>query len=131
MVIPPPKRSAARLRILLVEDDADTAHMMVMILERSGFDARSASSYKEALASAADWVPDLLICDIGLPGKDGLEVMKKMRDAYPGLRGLVVSGHTSPEDVARSREAGFADHLAKPLDVDRLKSAIQHLFAEP
>lgn len=123
------KHPSSRLRILLVEDDQDTAEMMARVLDRSGFDARAVSSYKEALKSAAGWVPDLLICDIGLPGRDGLEVMKRMREAYPGLPGMVVSGYAAPEDVARSAEAGFAMHLAKPINVDQLTSAIRDLAA--
>lgn len=123
-----PKQAPSRLRILVVEDDSDTAALMSKVLDLEGFESRSVGSYKEALATAGEWVPDVLVCDIGLPGKDGFEVMKKMREAYPGLHGLVVSGYAAPEDVARSLEAGFAEHLTKPITVDQLTAAIRRLF---
>ena len=91
---------------------------------------RSAACYKEALHTATEWFPDVLISDIVLPEKDGFQVIKTMRAAYPGLKGIAVSGYASPEDVARSRDAGFSEHFAKPVDIAQLTDAIRHLLVE-
>ena len=124
----PSQRATPRLHILLVEDHALTARPMQKLLETRGFTVRTVGSHREALSMASQWLPDVLICDIGLPGKDGIEVMKSMRHAYPDLRGICVSGYTTPDDIARSHHAGFAEHLAKPICIDRLVSAIHRLF---
>jgi CheY-like chemotaxis protein len=117
-----------RLHLLLVEDHAGTAGVMQRLLEAYGFEVRTAQCYIDALAAAAQWIPDILISDIGLPDKDGIEVMKIMRQAYPGLRGIVVSGYVRAEDEERSRTAGFSEFLCKPVDVERLVAAIHGLF---
>jgi CheY-like chemotaxis protein len=116
------------MRILLVEDNQATAATIERLLEAEGYAVRSVGSYREALQAASELLPDLLVSDIGLPGKDGLEVMKTMRRAYPNLKGLVVSGYASAADVESSREAGFSEHLAKPVDFEQLRAAIRRLL---
>lgn len=126
----PKNPHTGRLRILVVEDDPDTAKMLGRILDHAGYICRTVHSYRDALKIASEWVPDGLVSDIGLPGKDGLEVMKTMRKAHPGLKGIVVSGHVQTEDMHLSRSAGFDAHLAKPITADQLVTAVRQLFAQ-
>jgi two-component system CheB/CheR fusion protein len=122
----------ARLHVMVVEDDARTARVLGRLMERAGFAVRVVGSYKEAVRTASEWLPDLVLCDIGLPGgRDGLDLMRTMRRAHPRLKGLVVSGHADPADVAASLEAGFAGHLAKPVSMTQLRDAIRRVLAEP
>ena len=123
------KRPQGRLHVLVVEDHDDTADLIKQSLEREGFAVRTAASHKAALEAACTWLPDVLVCDVGLGGKDGLEVMRTMREAHPGLKGIVVSGRCCDEDEARSLEAGFAEHLCKPIDAPQLAAAIQRALA--
>ena len=127
----PHRPGRSRLQVLVVEDDGPTARVLGRLLERAGYAVRVAGTYKDAVRTAGEWLPDLVICDIGLPGRDGLDVMKTMRRAYPGLKGIVVSGHAAPADVAASLEAGFAEHLAKPVSLAQLHQAIRNVLAEP
>ena len=79
-----------------------------------------------AAASASEFLPDVILCDIGLPGFDGFEVARRVR-ALPGLEGallVAVSGYASEEDRRRSHEAGFQHHLAKPADPLALRKVL-------
>jgi PAS domain S-box-containing protein len=114
------------VQVLLVEDHVDTARVLDRILKNAGFDVSHAGNVAEARALAAGRRFDLLISDVGLPDGSGLELMKALRDAQ-GLRGIALSGFGTEEDVAASREAGFAAHLTKPVDWERLRSEIERL----
>ena len=114
------------VQVLLVEDHLDTARVLGRILKNAGFDMSHAASVAEARALAAGRRFDLLISDVGLPDGSGLDLMKALRDAQ-GLKGIALSGFGTEEDVAASREAGFAAHLTKPVDWERLRSEIERL----
>ncbi|MEZ4314502.1 MAG: response regulator [Polyangiaceae bacterium] len=79
------------------------------------------------LRAARDRRPEIVICDIGLPGMDGYEVARGMR-ADPELRSIhliALTGYTQPSDVERARAAGFDRHFAKPPDIERLEAALR------
>jgi CheY-like chemotaxis protein len=110
---------------MIVEDDPDSAMALSRLLEAEGYDVRCAPDGNSAIKTACSWIPDVIVCDIRLPDRDGCEVMRTMRRACPDLAGVAVSGLTSPEQVARSRGAGFAAHLSKPVDFSVLHGAIR------
>jgi PAS domain S-box-containing protein len=124
----PPARDAHRLSILLVEDHPDTAHIMAKLLRARGHRVRSAASVREALAAAAADPFDLLISDIGLPDGTGQQLMAELRNRRRGgggdIQGIALSGFGSEEDIRKSKAAGFAEHLVKPIDFDRLTRVI-------
>ena len=70
---------------------------------------------------------DLVLCDIGLPDGNGLDLMRHLRETH-GLTGIALSGFGAQEDLAASKAAGFAVHLIKPVDLDRLRQAIAELL---
>ncbi len=109
--------------ILLVEDHADTANAMTRILNRRGYDVHPASSMAEALRVADKNEFDVLVSDIGLPEGSGLELMRQLLSKGP-IKGIALSGFGMEEDVTRSREAGFVEHLTKPIDLGQLEAAI-------
>jgi signal transduction histidine kinase/CheY-like chemotaxis protein len=113
-------------RLLVVDDHHDTLTGMRMILERRGYRVTLASSADEALEKAREEAFDLLISDIGLPGRSGYELMQELRPT--GLRGIALSGFGMETDVNRARAAGFSEHLTKPINFDRLERAIQTLL---
>ena len=119
--------SEVRLRILVVDDHLDTARAFQKLLERTGYAARAAGSYREALAIAGEWVPDILFSDLTMPGKSGTELIQCMRRAYPQLQAIAMSGYVDAEHVTQTREAGYAEFLAKPVSMDRLVAAIERL----
>lgn len=114
------------VRILFVEDHEDTARVLGRILRNAGFEVSHAGTIAEALALAGGRRFDLLISDLGLPDGSGLELIKALRDAQ-GIRGIALSGFGTDEDVAASVAAGFAAHLTKPVDWERLKKEIERL----
>ncbi len=93
------------------------------LLRAFGHDVRTADTVAGAVRAVEAHAFDLLISDIGLPDGTGLDLMRQVR-ARSGLRGIVLSGFGTEDEVRRSREAGFDDHLTKPVNLDTLKQAI-------
>jgi two-component system CheB/CheR fusion protein len=125
----PPPAPAKRLRILLVEDHDSTAKVLTLLLTTCGHELARARSVEEGVALAASFAPELLISDIGLPDGTGLDLMRRLRERAPGLRGVVISGYGAAEDVAESVRAGFARHLTKPFSERALFDAIERATA--
>jgi PAS domain S-box-containing protein len=119
---------ARHLHILLVEDHKDTARVLGRILKNAGFDVSHADSVVKARELANIGRFDLLISDVGLPDGSGLDLMRGLRDTQ-GLSGIALSGFGTDDDVAASTAAGFAEHLTKPVDWERLRSVIERLTA--
>ncbi len=112
----------ANLVILVVEDEPQNREMITLVLKDRGALVSTAENYEEALESISNTPPDLIISDIGLPGRDGYELMLEIRDrerVAPSMRTLpaiALTAFARPEDVARARQVGFDAHLAKPLN---------------
>jgi CheY-like chemotaxis protein len=127
MPSPAPTRS---LSILLVEDHPDTAEAMADLLGLSGHQITIAGSVGEALAAAAAAAGgfDLVLSDLGLPDGSGQDLMRELVRLY-GLKGIALSGYGMEEDIRRSREAGFARHLTKPVNRQALEAAIRQVVS--
>jgi PAS domain S-box-containing protein len=117
---------AQHLQILFVEDHKDTACVLGRILKNAGFDVSHADSLIKARELAKSRRFDLVISDVGLPDGSGLDLMRGLRETQ-GLTGIALSGFGTDDDVAASTTAGFAEHLTKPVDWERLRSAIERL----
>ena len=117
--------SRKRLNILLVEDHEDTRRSMAKLLGREHV-VRDVTDVASALRAAQDQSFDLVISDLGLPDGSGLELMRELRDRYK-LKGICLSGFGMEDDIARSAEAGFEEHLTKPIDFGRLEAVIDEL----
>jgi PAS domain S-box-containing protein len=113
------------LRILVVEDNTDTLRYLAAVLRQRGHDVVTADRVATARAAFHEAkVPfDLLLSDIELPDGDGLYLMREL-GARGSMLGIAVSGFGGEEDRRQSREAGFVDHLTKPIDLNRLEAAI-------
>jgi signal transduction histidine kinase len=125
---PAPVRSAsdARLRILVVEDNADTREMLRSALELSGHEVQDASDGPSGVEAILRVRPDVALIDIGLPEFDGYEVARKARGALGGTILLVaLTGYGQPDDRRQALEAGFDAHLVKPVEPSALLAVIQ------
>jgi len=112
---------AVRPRVLVIEDNDDSRKSLRMLLSLRGCDVRTASDGPEGLKAALDWCPDVIISDIGLPGLDGWEVGKRVRNALGEAVFLIaVTGYGQPADRERSFAAGYNAHLTKPADLSTL-----------
>jgi signal transduction histidine kinase/CheY-like chemotaxis protein len=110
-------RSARGLRVLVVDDNTDAAESLAEIVGLLGHVVEIALDGPSAIEKARAGRPDVVLCDIGLPGMSGYEVARALRaEGDPRLRLIAVSGYAGPEDVSRAAEAGFDAHLAKPAD---------------
>lgn len=118
-----PERATA-LRILLVEDHEPTRNALRQLLSRRCGSLATAASLAEARACADAQAFDLLISDIGLPDGTGYELMQHLRATNPKLLGIALTGYGLEEDIARSRQAGFAAHLIKPVRAQSLGAAL-------
>ncbi|CAN5350274.1 response regulator [soil metagenome] len=128
-----PDANLSGMTILVVEDEPQNREMLTLVLKDRGARVRTAGSYDEALQSLAEARPDLIVSDIGLPGRDGYDLMLEIRrqeSAAPGLEGLpaiALTAFARSEDIARAHEVGFNVHVAKPLNMFDLVSAIKSL----
>ena len=122
----PLRHGERRCEILLVEDHPDTAHAMARVLKGMGHRVRIAQSVAAAMAAAAEPF-DLLICDIGLPDGNGLDLLKQLRQSRP-VKAIALSGFGMEEDIRKSEEAGFLAHLTKPVELAQLEAAINRLI---
>jgi two-component system CheB/CheR fusion protein len=116
-------------RVLIVEDNSDAASSLREALEIEGYEVAVAYTGPEGLDKAARFKPDVVLCDIGLPGLDGYEVAKKLR-SDPGTRSVMLialTGYASSADKERARLAGFDLHIAKPLRVSGFAKTIEGL----
>ena len=114
-------------RLLLVDDHLDTCTGMKLILERRGYDISVAHSADQAVKKARSEHFDLLISDIGLPDRDGYELMSELHKTN-GMPGIALSGFGAEADVTKARDAGFSEHLTKPINFERLEEAIRRLL---
>ena len=117
------------LRVLVVDDIADVADVLKMLLDLEGFETRVAYSGVAALESARDFRPDVVICDIGLPEMDGHEIARRLRrdpDMAPAML-IALTGWGAEGEVRRTRESGFDFHLVKPVDANALLELLSHL----
>jgi PAS domain S-box-containing protein len=114
--------TGARLRVLIVEDNRDAAESLKMLLELLGHETRVASTGPEGVRAAKDWTPDIVLCDIGLPGLDGYGVARELRldPTTARARLVALTGYGSDDDRRRSRQAGFDHHLTKPAEPEIL-----------
>jgi PAS domain S-box-containing protein len=121
-----PPRARKRLRILVVEDNRDSAETLRMLLEMFGHEVSVAFSGPDGVKEAKRLHPEVVLCDIGLPGLDGYGVAGELRrdPETAGARVIAVTGYGAEEDRRRSQEAGFDMHLTKPLDPETLKEVL-------
>jgi len=124
----PPAPSAApprvRRRVVLIEDNPDSALTLRDLLELEGHAVVVAPDGARGIEAALSAAPDVVLCDVGLPDLDGYEVARRLRAGGSRSRLVALTGYASPEDVERARAAGFDDHLAKPPDLGRLASIL-------
>jgi len=121
-----PARNGHR-RILVVEDNPDAAATLRDFLELSGHEVALASSGIDGVAAAREFHPEVVLCDLGLPGMDGFQVASELRrdPTTSSAKLIAVTGYGGDEDRRRSKEAGFDMHLTKPVDPAQLRRLLQ------
>jgi two-component system CheB/CheR fusion protein len=115
-----------RRRVLIIEDNIDAADSLREALQFSEHEVEVAYTGPAGIAKARACKPEVVLCDIGLPGMDGFEVARTFRadNALKGTRLVALSGYALPEDLQRAQEAGFDQHLAKPPSMESLEEVL-------
>ncbi len=118
---------ASRRRVLIIEDNGDAADSLRELLELGEHEIEVAFNGLEGLMRAREFKPEVVLCDIGLPGMDGYAVAEAFRsdEALRATHLVALTGYALPADVARAKEAGFDQHLTKPFSLEQ----IMHVLA--
>ena len=112
--------------VLIVEDNMDAADGLARMLSRSGHEIRIARDGTQAMNIAAEFRPEAVICDIGLPDMDGYEVAKRLRELFPESPPFLISlsGYENENDRRRAHDAGFDEQFVKPVDLSALRTVL-------
>ena len=124
---PAPATSAAPVKIVVVDDNEDGRYLLRCLCELQGHEVIEAADGLEGVARTVEASPDIAFVDIGLPGIDGYEVARRVRENANGSSPYLValSGYGSAEHVTRAMEAGFDEHISKPIQLDQLLRVVQ------
>jgi CheY-like chemotaxis protein len=119
------------LRVLVVEDDQDTAETLRSLLDLCGYLVVVARTSQQGIEAARQMEPHIVLCDIGLPDSDGYIVGSVLRQsgATAGARLIAVTGQGGPQNRLRALAAGFDEHLVKPVAIDDLRVVMDRLLA--
>ncbi|HEY9821753.1 MAG TPA: response regulator [Candidatus Sericytochromatia bacterium] len=120
-----------KLRVLVVDDNADTLELVSFILEEYGTEVITAASATEAIAAIAQFNPNILISDIAMPGVDGYSLIRKVRTLSSERGGqipaIALTAYASEEERSRLLDSGFQMHIAKPVDPAKLVAVVANL----
>ena len=121
--------SEKKLRIFVVEDHAETARGLAMYLRGNGHEVHVALDVRSARQLATEIDYDILLSDIGLPDGNGWDLLEELSARRP-IKAIAMSGYNTDSDRARSKAAGFAEHLPKPLTPEDLDQAFERAMSD-
>ena len=110
-------------RILIVDDDADTRTSLAAIARREGWEVREAQTAAEALATLRAEGAELVLCDLMMPGIDGIEMLRRLRATGDNVPFIMVTGHASVDSAVEALRLGAFDYLSKPVRLAVLRAA--------
>jgi two-component system, sensor histidine kinase len=127
------RRSGETCRVLVVEDNFDSAELVCILVQQAGHDCRVALDATEARAITEDFTPDVALIDIGLPGETGYQLVQDLKNqpALVGCRFVALTGYAGSQMLQRSIDAGFEAHLMKPVALELLLAVLDQCAAGP
>lgn len=116
-------------RVLIIDDNIDVADTLRELLELNNHEAAVVYTGPDGLFKAREFRPELVLCDIGLPGMSGYDIARAFRrdESLNGILLVALTGYAMPEDLQRAVDAGFDYHLAKPVDLDELNRILAQI----
>jgi DNA-binding NtrC family response regulator len=116
------------IKILLVDDEEDFVRALSERIRMRDLGSEIALNGEEALKLVETEVPDVMVLDLKMPGIDGMEVLRRVKKAYPGVQVIILTGHGSEKDEKDSYRLGAFKYLQKPVDIDKLVQYIHHAY---
>ena len=121
--------SARGLNVLFVDDEEDFVRTMAERMEMREVGSEVALSGTQALQMLESEIPDVMVLDLRMPGLDGIEVLRQVKDTYPQVEVIIMTGHGSERDEEEARKLGAYDYLRKPVDINDLMEIIKNAGA--
>ncbi len=118
--------SGKALKVLFVDDEEDFVRTMAERMEMRDLGGEIALSGQEALQMLEDDVPDVMVLDLRMPGIDGMEVLRRVKNSLPQIEVIIMTGHGSDQDEAEARRLGAYDYLRKPVDIEQLMETVRN-----
>jgi DNA-binding response OmpR family regulator len=113
------------IKILLVDDEVDFVSSISDLLDLRDLRSYTALSGEEALLFVGENIPDIIVLDLRMPGLDGMDVLRRVKQHYPAIQVIILTGHGNDLDEAEARELGAFDYLTKPVDIEVLAERIR------
>lgn len=116
------------LKVLFVDDEIDFLDTLMKRMKKRGVDVRGVGGGEEALKLLAENPPDVVVLDVKMPGMDGIQTLKEIKQRYPQVEVIMLTGHASVDAAITGMELGAFDYLMKPMDIDELHFKIQDAY---
>ncbi len=116
------------IKILLVDDEEEFVKSLAERIKLRELGTDVAKNGEQALRMVQDEVPDVMVLDLKMPGIDGLEVLRRVKKAYPSVEVIILTGHGSEKDEKAARRLGAFDYLQKPVEIDSLVKNIKRAY---
>ncbi|MDY6863139.1 MAG: response regulator [Thermodesulfobacteriota bacterium] len=117
-----------QIKILLVDDEEEFVKTLSERIQMRELGANIALDGEQALKIVNDEVPDVMVLDLKMPGINGMEVLRRVKKAYPKVQVIILTGHGSEKDEKEARRLGAFEYLQKPADIDNLVQTIKNAF---
>jgi DNA-binding response OmpR family regulator len=115
-------------KVLMVDDEEDFVRTLAERMKMRDLDSDVALDGEQALQIVKDEVPDVMVLDLKMPGIDGMEVLRRVRKAYPQVQVIILTGHGSEKDEAEARRLGAFAYLQKPVDIEKLVQTLRNAY---
>jgi DNA-binding response OmpR family regulator len=117
-----------KIKILLVDDEQEFVETLSERIKMREHDSEVALDGEQALKKMEDEIPDVVVLDLKMPGIDGMEVLRRIRKAYPKVQVIMLTGHGSEKDEEEARKLGAFEYLEKPVEIDKLMKKIKKAY---
>ncbi len=115
-------------KVLMVDDEEDFVKTLAERMRMRDLDSDVALDGEQALQIVEEEIPDVMVLDLKMPGIDGMEVLRRVRKAYPQVQVVILTGHGSEKDEAEARRLGAFDYLQKPVDIEKLVTTLKNAY---
>jgi DNA-binding NtrC family response regulator len=115
-------------KVLMVDDEEDFVKTLAERMKMRDLDSDVALDGEQALQFVEDQVPDVMVLDLKMPGIDGMEVLRRVRNAYPQVQVVILTGHGSEKDEAEAKRLGAFAYLQKPVDIEKLIGTLRNAY---